>query len=301
MHVPQISPTARLVWGGHSCPPTAESKGTQAGNFRSRLLLTFCTLPLALTPCAAAQRTASAHAVAPHAVAPHTASQHFNSPAGRFAFGRNTYASRFRRTSSYTSLPFPFFGDSFNPDDIYSTGYPVASQPPVILLQAARALATPAEYADREPPLSQPLVIELQNGRYVRITSTAANGEPLPLASSPSLTKPKSASTHSTHPPEKIVIPSKTRDLGFASAASSPPRDLPPALLVFRDGHSVEVRDYTIADGILYASGDYYTDGYWTKRIALSTLNVSQTLEANAQRNVKFVLPSSPNEVITRP
>jgi len=77
--------------------------------------------------------------------------------------------------------------------------------------------------------------------------------------------------------------------------------DLPPALLVFRDGHSEEVRDYTIADGILYASGDYYTDGYWNKKIDLSTVNVARTLGANAVRNVKFVLPSSPNEVITRP
>jgi hypothetical protein len=76
---------------------------------------------------------------------------------------------------------------------------------------------------------------------------------------------------------------------------------LPAAILIFRDGHSEEVRDYTIAEGILYARGDYYTDGYWNKNIDLATLDVGQTLQANATRNVKFVLPSSPNEVITRP
>ena len=81
----------------------------------------------------------------------------------------------------------------------------------------------------------------------------------------------------------------------------SPPRELAPVLLVFRDGHSEEVRNYTIADGILYASGDYYTDGYWNKNIEFSSLNLSQTQQANASRNVRFVLPSSPNEVITRP
>ena len=48
-----------------------------------------------------------------------------------------------------------------------------------------------------------------------------------------------------------------------AIAATPPAHDLPPALLVFRDGHTEEVRDYTIADGILYARGDFYTDGYW--------------------------------------
>jgi hypothetical protein len=78
-------------------------------------------------------------------------------------------------------------------------------------------------------------------------------------------------------------------------------RELPPATLIFRDGHSEEVRDYTIADGILYARGDYYADGYWNKKIGLASLNIPETLQANATRNVKFVLPSSPNEVITRP
>jgi hypothetical protein len=85
------------------------------------------------------------------------------------------------------------------------------------------------------------------------------------------------------------------------TAASSPAQNLPSAVLIFRDGHSEEVRDYTIADGILYARGDYYTDGYWSKKIDLAALNVPETLQANANRSVKFVLPSSPNEVITRP
>src|SRR5208282_475748 len=110
----------------------------------------------------------------------------------------------------------------------------------------------------------------LQNGRYVRVSSTPANGEPLSLAND-------------------------------STRAAASPHDLPPALLIFRDGHNEEVHDYAIADGILYARGDYYTDGYWTKKIELTSLNVPQTLEANAQRNVKFILPKSPNEVITRP
>ncbi len=268
MRIPEIPSLPRPVWGGHSCPPTAESKSTQAGNFGPRVVLAICTSLLTLSPYAAAQRAA-------HAITPHSATPHLNSATGSFAFGRAAYASRFRQPFPYTSLPFPFFADSFNPDDLYSTGYPVASQPPVILLQAARAPAGPAEagpaeYADREPPPAQPLMIELQNGHYVRVNSAAADGEALPLNLTPERT-------------------------------SSPPNELAPVLLVFRDGHSEEVRNYTIADGILYASGDYYTDGYWNKKIALSTINVPQTLEANAKRNVKFVLPESPNEVITRP
>jgi hypothetical protein len=225
-------------------------------------LLAFFGLFIALSPWAAAQRAA-------HAVTPHAATPHLNSATGDFAFARAAYSSRFRQPFPYTSLPFPFFADSFNPDDIYSTGYPVAAQPPLILLQAARALAHP-DYADTELSIPQPLMIELQNGRYVRVNRAAADGKAILLDLAP-------------------------------DRASAPPHELAPVLLVFRDGHSEEVRDYTIADGILYARGDYYTDGYWNKKIDLSTVNVARTLGANAVRNVKFVLPSSPNEVITRP
>jgi hypothetical protein len=123
---------------------------------------------------------------------------------------------------------------------------------------------------------SGPLMIELQNGRYVRVNSTADADAPLNLA-------------------ENHTSPNPAR----AAAPAPPP--LPPAVLIFRDGRHEEVRDYTIADGILYARGDYYTDGYWNKKISLSSLDVAQTLQANSARNVSFILPSSPNEVITRP
>jgi hypothetical protein len=244
-----------------------------------------------LTPWAAAQRTASAHAAAPRLASPR-----LNSPNASFAFGRSAHPFGFRRSSPYTSLPFPFFGDFFDLDDIYSTGYPVASQPPILLLQAARALTGSSGYPtqaknDRESPSTQPLMIELQNGRYVRVTSTPANGEALPLEPSPA---------QANNPqPAKQTRPNSPA--ASNSITPTPAIDLPPAVLVFRDGHSEEVRDYAIADGVLYARGDYYTDGYWNKKIALSTLDVAETLQANTTRQVKFVLPTSPNEVITRP
>jgi hypothetical protein len=143
----------------------------------------------------------------------------------------------------------------------------------------AQAMSQPAT---RQASSSDPVLIELQNGRYVRVEGTAANGDALLLQLAPNLSQASSA-----HQP--------------TTAASSPAQNLPSAVLIFRDGHSEEVRDYTIADGILYARGDYYTDGYWSKKIDLAALNVPETLQANANRSVKFVLPSSPNEVITRP
>jgi hypothetical protein len=253
----------------------------------------------ALTPWAAAQRPAATPA---HAAAPRPAVARSKAPTGSFAFGRSEHPSRFHRPSPLSSLLFPFLGDSFNPDDIYSTGYPVSSQPPVILLQAARAMGGSADYLDRpenasEPSSSsQPLMIELQNGRYVRVNNSAADGEALPLTPAQNSQSTKLTRHSSTRPPVTNSAPA-----GPAIAAALTAHNLPPVVLIFRDGHSEEVRDYTIAEGILYARGDYYTDGYWNKKIDLATLDVAQTVQANTTRNVKFALPSSPNEVIIRP
>ena len=282
-----------VMWRGRPRPRNAKNKIVPEGNLVPYLLLLFA---LIIPQYATAQRAAG------HAAAPGHATSHFNSSHGNFALGGYGHRSGFGRNSSYpygsayASLPFPFFGDSFDPDDIYSTGYPVASQPPAFLLQAMRGMAGPAadSFGPAASPFnngasssSQPLMIELQNGRYVRIKSTAANGIAVPLTPAPGAAQSAKLS--------------RSRPIQPSAAAVSPPHDLPSAILIFRDGHSEEVRDYAIADGILYARGDYYTDGYWNKKIALSTLNVAQTLEVNSTRNVKFVLPSSPNEVITRP
>jgi hypothetical protein len=253
-----------------------------------------------LATFAAAQRAASpAHAVAPA----RPVALHHNA----FAIGHGTHlGSRFRRSSEfdyapYSSLPFPFFGDSFDPDDIYSTGYPVASEPPASVLQAAQemlgsaaASANPDMMArsQREPQSSQPLVLELQGGQYVRVARIPIDGEPLPLNSD-------LASNHNDARP--VTPASRQADRSPAIAAASAAKSVAPAVLIFQDGHSEEVRDYAIADGALYARGDYYTDGYWNKKIELSSLDITQTLHANLSRNVNFVLPSSPNEVVTRP
>jgi hypothetical protein len=275
-----------LGWHGHPCPRKGDSKITLAGNSYRHIVL---WAMLAFATQAVAQR---ASAPAAHAAAPaHSAVPHLNS-SGNFAGVSHRHPSAFRRSSRYIS-PYgslPFFGDSFNPDDIYSSGYPVASEPPPFLMQAMRDMAgsaaNPMAQPISSPPKHQPaandpLMIELQNGRYVRVDNTAANGNALPLNLTPN--RSRSSSTPST------------------ITAAAPSQTLPPAVLIFHDGHSEEVRDYTIADGMLYARGDYYTDGYWNKKIDLATLNVAETMQANASRSVKFTLPSSPNEVITRP
>ena len=72
-------------------------------------------------------------------------------------------------------------------------------------------------------------------------------------------------------------------------------------VLVFRDGHREEVSAYTIVDSILYAQGNYYTDGSWSRRIDVSSLNLPETIEASRSRGVHFRVPTAANEVVTRP
>ena len=137
--------------------------------------------------------------------------------------------------------------------------------------------------------------MELQGGRYVRVASAAIDGEALPLNFGPN------DGPNDNENDARELSPMRTQSNRLAGITTSPANELTPAVLVFRDGHSEEVRDYAIADGTLYVRGDYYTDGYWNKKIELSSLNLSQTLQANLDRHVKFILPSSPNEIVTRP
>ncbi|MHB8216653.1 MAG: hypothetical protein ACYDDS_11285 [Candidatus Sulfotelmatobacter sp.] len=213
-----------------------------------------------------------------------------------------------------TSFLSPFFGDSFNPDDLSLTGDP--SQQPPFLLPATRAFSGTAGFAGppdngHQPSSNEPLLIELQGDRYVRVTSAAIDGEALPLRMAPNIAPnnvhPDNAQLNSAQPSKsasrRFTKPAHNSAPSPApvTAAAPPARNLPPAVLIFRDGHSEEVHDYTIANGVLYARGDFYTDGYWNKKIDLSALNLTATMQTNSTHNLKFVIPSSPNEVITRP
>ncbi len=160
----------------------------------------------------------------------------------------------------------PFWSSAFWWDDGYpSTGDQVVVQPPapVVVQQAA-----PAPVQEVKP--ANPLLIELQGDRFVRLTGNDVN------------------------PP-----------LGAAGAAqpmaAQRNTELPPALLVFRDGRRQEISSYSIIGPALYASGSYWTNGYWTQKILLADLDLPATFQANQERGVNFVLPSAPDQVVTRP
>jgi hypothetical protein len=262
-----------------------------------------------LASCVAAQRGGVAGH--PGVASGHAGAAPTRSPGANFLVG-GAHRAGLRRASrfgtayrtgypGYASLPFPFFGDNFDPDDIYSTGYPVASEPPPYLMEALQNLANPAassmsslmastgnrEGLPREGSSHDPEMIEFQNGRYVQVKGREINSdaEPINFAENSA-----SANSRAAKAPQADSAPQ--------TIAAAP---LAQVTLIFRDGHREEVRDYTIAQGTLYARGDYYTDGYWNKNIDLANLNVQETQQANAANNIRFVLPSSPNEVITRP
>jgi hypothetical protein len=251
-------------------------------------------------PWACAQRMVSAPA---HLVAPaHPAAPAFKGVRGSFARGNFAQGhgasplSRFPRTGPFGAQFFPLLSDWLNPDDLYAAGYPIASQLPFVMQGGPSAAAD----SDRQPQSPhESLLIELQGDRYVRVSNSQMESAVQQLTSVPGRdAQPVAPRKNSARAPSHDSAASPAPSI---AAAPSPAAPLPAVILVLRDGTLQEVHDYTIADGVLYARGDFYTDGYWNKQIALATLNLPETLSTNNTRGVRFVLPSAPNEVITRP
>lgn len=170
---------------------------------------------------------------------------------------------------------YPAYFDPLDWDYLSAPDYSVASQPPVIVMQAP---APPAAPEPQSPP-SQPLVIELQGDRYVQVSGENPSGETL-IAQRPPSAMQRSQSTLATQ------------------SGTPAQRD---ALLIFRDGHREQISGYTISGGFLYATADYYTAGTWNRKIELSSLNLPDTVNANHSRGIPFHLPSASNEVIVGP
>ena len=85
------------------------------------------------------------------------------------------------------------------------------------------------------------------------------------------------------------------------ASATASAKEIPPAVLIYRDGHSEEVSSYSIIGRMMYTKSDYYSSGSWTRTIQLADLDLPATLKQNQQRGVKFDLPSGPDEVVIRP
>jgi len=187
-------------------------------------------------------------------------------------FGHSVGVSFNGRPHSHSLSPGAIFlGDPFYAD------YPVAPltiPPQFVVVQATRTDDTPLETK------SEPLLIELQGNRYVRIGGRRQSARDI------------------NAPPDYA----EAEAVNSSPLTQQPARpELPPTLLIFRDGHREQVPEYAIIGGTIYANGDYWQSGHWTKNIEVSALNIPATVTANHDNGVKFMLPSAPNEVVTRP
>jgi hypothetical protein len=184
---------------------------------------------------------------------------------------------RYPRRSGYGALPYLY--PSYYYSDYFSEPDVSESQPTRVVVENSKL---PAETPPPPPPES--LVLELQGNHWVRITDsgrTVVNSEPEQKGSS------KTSNLRTMTPEQGGVM--------------EPPRELPPAVLVFRDGHKEEITRYTIVGGTIYTSSDYWNNGSWTRKVPIAELDVPTTLELNRERGANFSLPSSPGVVVIRP
>jgi hypothetical protein len=128
----------------------------------------------------------------------------------------------------------------------------------------------PAQVKSESSPLPGSVLLELHGTRWVRVTNF---GE---------------SSDQGVSGGKQAVQPAQTKVS-------------PPAILVYRDGHTEEVSSYSIIGGLIYTKANYWTTGAWTRTIAVFDLDIPATLSQNEKRGVNFELPSGPDEVMLRP
>lgn len=221
------------------------------------------------------RRLASALLAVAVLIVPLSASAQMRGPAstGRgitVTFGQPPQAHPFRPQHIFPAIPF------FYPD--YGSEPVVVQSPPpqIVLVQAP-----PAAAEIPEPSKPKLLMIEWRGDRYLRVTGAE---------DSATRTQP----TQPDYSEEAVMATPKI-------PVNRQPHALLPAVIVFRDGRQEEVGSYTIVGMVMYAGKDYWTDGTWTEKVQLADLDVPATLRLNQERGVKFLLPSGPNQVVTRP
>ena len=192
-------------------------------------------------------------------------------------------------------VPFGYFlGDNpyFYGDYPFDQPAPEPAPQFVVMQPPLAAAGTPSQ------PKASPLLIELEGDRYVRYGGAARPSETDETRPGP-VREPRAASEpRATSAP--VRFPARQKD-----AVS--PAQLAPTVLIYRNGHREEIPDYAIVGRTLYARNDSAhgddndQPAYGMRSIQVSALDIQATVEANRENGVNFVLPSGPNEVVTRP
>lgn len=157
-------------------------------------------------------------------------------------------------------------------DGFAGDAYPVYVPVPVVVDPYSMYQATP-DQDDQEtddPPIVQgPTVFERRTPGDVtateNFTALPSADEPAPAAADASPAQPDSASSQPAQPQE-------------------------PSVLMFRDGHQLEVQNYAIVGDFLYD----FTPGH-ARKVPLSQLDLPATVKANDDRGLDFTLPASAN------
>jgi hypothetical protein len=190
------------------------------------------------------------------------------------------------------------FGDYYPFYDSYDETEGGGEPPPgPIVIQ----VGAPVSPAPTPAKTSESLVMELRGDQWVRLTSFG----PQELGGQPTRFPSVSQST-----PAEPDSPASRRSTRRAARSASgerspeeaqPPAELPPAVLVFRDGHQQEATKYTIVGSTIFIKSDYWSSGSWTRQVPIAQLDIPATLQANQARGARFTLPSRPGEVMVRP
>lgn len=91
-------------------------------------------------------------------------------------------------------------------------------------------------------------------------------------------------------PPPIQAFPEPSPPPPVQASPAPEPQPAPPqpaTVLVFQDGHTLEVRDYAIVGPTLFNLGDS-----GPRKIALADLNLPATVRTNDDRGVEFALPA---------
>jgi hypothetical protein len=140
------------------------------------------------------------------------------------------------------------------------------------------------DYADAPPDNQQPYSSE-----YRSAYGDQAYGDQ--YDSGPTVFDRSGAGPEYAAPADRVEEQPPAPSQADNTAQSNPePEPLQPAtVLVFKDGHQVEVSNYAIVGNTIFD----FTPGH-SRRVALSELNVQATQKQNDDRGVDFRLPAGP-------
>ncbi len=156
-------------------------------------------------------------------------------------------------------------------NNLFVGAYPVYVPVPVVVDPSPMYEVAPDqadEGGDDEAVVPGPTIFERRTPGDMTDVAVG-NPEPAPVAASAPADDTAAAQVNST-------------------ASSQPAQPQDPSVLVFRDGHQLQVQNYAIVGDMLYD----FTPGH-PRKVPLSQLDLPATVKANDDRGVDFVIPAS--------